>query len=127
MNLRECKGGRVKGSAEAQIASHSLLFAGCSCSLQFAVTSVLQITQVNAVASQMPTPRGNKCLILVEVRKGLYTKVYNYFPSDSEHAQDNLLNFLTSSCLRQTHPCWRATTIWSAMIQDLRLHWQVDF
>ena len=123
MNLRECKGGRVKGSAEAQIASHSLLFAGCSCSLQFAVTSVLQITQVNAVASQMPTPRGNKCLILVEVRKGLYTKVYNYFLSNSEHVRDILLDFLTSSYANRTHPCWRTTVMWFAMNRNLRLHW----
>ena len=110
MNLRGCKGVESKARPRR------------NCSLQYAVANCKsQVTQVNAVTSQVLTLRGNKCLILVEVQKGLYTKVYDYFLSDSKHVRDNLLNFLTSPCLRQTHPCWRATAIWSAMNWDLRL------
>ena len=86
-----------------------------------------QVTQVDAVASQTLTLRGNECLDFVEVQRGLYTEVYNYGPSDSKHIRDNLLDFPTSSCLRRTHPYWRATVIWFATNRDLRSRQRVDF
>ena len=137
---------RVKGSVEtqSQVAVHSSQFAVCSLqfavhSLQFAVCSLQsqlqyagavcksQGMQIDAVTSQTLTLRGNKCLNFVEVWKGLYTKSYDYFPSDSEHVQDNLLDFPTSSCLRRTHPGWRATAIWSTTNRDLRSRRRADF
>ena len=47
---------------------------------------------------------GGECLDVVEVQKGLYTKVCDYVPSDSEHIRDNLLYLPTSSCTNRTHP-----------------------
>ena len=101
MNLRGCKGSRVKGSAEVQIASCSSQFAVAvhSCSSLFAVTSVSQIMQVNVVTSQTLTLRGNECLNFVEVWKGLYTEVYDYFLSNPKHVRDVLLNLPMSSCV----------------------------
>ena len=64
----------------------------------------LQVTQVDAVASQTLTLRGNECLDFVEVQKGLYTKVRDYVPRDPKHIRDILLYFLTSSCVNRTHP-----------------------
>ena len=66
-------------------------------------------------------------LAFVEVQKGLYTKVCDYVPSDSEHIRDNLLYLPTSSCANRTHACWRATTMWSATNRDLRSRRRVDF
>ena len=97
------QGSRVKGSAEAQsqFAVRRIAVAVRCMQLQFASCSLQsQVTQVGAVAIQMLALRGNECLDFVEVRRGLYTEVYNYCPSDSEHIRDNLLDFLTSSCLR---------------------------
>ena len=148
MKIRGCKRvesrARLRHNHRLQFTVHSLQFAVCSlqftvCSLQFAVCSSQsqsqytgavcksQVTQIDAVTSQTLTLRGNKCLNFVEVWKGLYTKSYDYFPSDSKHVRDNLLNFPTSSCLRRTHPGWRATAIWSATNQDLRSRWRVNF
>ena len=101
---------RVKGSAEAQsqVASRKSQFAVCSHSLQsqFAVAVCKsQVMLLDAVASQTLTLEGNECLLSVEVQKGLYTKVCDYVPSDSEHIRDNLLYLPTSSCTNRTHPC----------------------
>ena len=52
-----------------------------------------QVTQVDAVANQMLTLRGNKCLDFVKVRRGLYTEVYNYFPSDSNMSETSYSTF----------------------------------
>ena len=86
-----------------------------------------QVTQVDAVTSQTLTLEGNECLNFVAVQKGLYTEVCDYVPSDPEHIRDVLLYFPTSSCTNRTHPCWRATAIWSVTNQDLRSHQRVDF
>ena len=91
---------RVKGSVEAQ---SQVAVAGRKSQLAVRSTQS-QMTQVDAVANQTLTLEGNECLLFVEVRRGLYTEVYNYGPSDSEHIRDNLLDFPTSSCLRRTHP-----------------------
>ena len=87
------QGSRVKGSAEAQsqIAVHKLQSA--SCSLQVAVRKIAvavrksQVMQVDTVASQTLTLRGNECFNFVEVRKGLYTKsttTFRVIPNESE-------------------------------------------
>ena len=121
---------RVKGSADAQsqVASRSTQVAVRKSQVAVAVRSTQsQVTQVDAVASQMLTLRGNECLDFVEVQKGLYTKVCDYVLSNSEHVRDNLLDFLTSSCLCRTHPYWRATAIWSVTNQDSRSRRRVNF
>ena len=84
---------------KVQVTGHRSQFAVHSHSLQFAVTSGLQDMQVKAVASQMLSLKGNECLILVKVQKGLYTKVYDYSLSDPEHVRDILLNLPTSPCI----------------------------
>ena len=124
------QGSKVKGSAEAQsqveVAVRKSQFASRSSQYAVAVRKS-PVMQVDAVASQTLTLRGNECLDFVEVQKGLYTKVCHCFPSDSEHVRDNLLYFPTISCVNQTHPYWRATAMWSATNQDLRSHRRVDF
>ena len=134
MNLRGRKGAKSKARLRrnrkslSQYASRSSQVAVRKSQVAVTVRSTQsQVTQVDAVASQTLTLRGNECLDFIEVQRGLYTEIYNYFPSDSEHVRDILLDFLTSSCLRQTHPCWRAAAIWSATNWDLRLCRQVDF
>ena len=113
------QGSKVKGSAKFAVLQFAV--AVHNHSLQFAVASrKSQVAQIHAVASQTLTLRGNECLDFVEVRRGLYTEIYNYFPSDSEHVRDILLDFPTSSCVNRTHPCWRATAIWPATNRDLR-------
>ena len=94
---------RVKGSAEAQ---SQVAVAVRKLQVAVAVRSTQsQVMQVDAVASQTLTLRGNECLDFVEVQKGLYTKVHNYVPRNPEHIRDILLYFLTSSCANRTHPC----------------------
>ena len=138
MNLRGRKKGESKArprrnrKSQSQYTSRRLQVAVRSTQSQFAVAVAVhstqsQVMQVDAVASQMLTLRGNECLNFVKVQKGLYTKVRDYVPSDPEHIRDNLLDFPTSSCLRRTHPYWRATVIWFATNWDLRSHRRVDF
>ena len=113
---------------QLQVTSRSTQVAVRKSQVAVAVRSTQsQVTQVDAVASQTLTLEGNECFSFVEVRRGLYTEVYNYSPSDSEHIRDNLLDFPTSSCLRRTHPYWRATVIWFATNRDLRSRRRVDF
>ena len=90
---------RLRRNRKSQVAVHNT-------QSQFAVAvRKSQVTQVDAVASQTLTLEGNECLDFVEVQRGLYTEVYNYGPSDSEHIRDNLLYLPTSSCTNRTHPC----------------------
>ena len=71
---------------QSQVTSRSTQVAVRKSQVAVAVRSMqLQVTQVDAVASQTLTLRGNECLDFVEVRRGLYTEVYNYGPSDSKH------------------------------------------
>ena len=125
MNLRGRKRVELKAWSRCNRKSQSQ-FASRRSQLQVAVRKS-QVTQVGAVASQTLTLRGNECLDFVEVQKGLYTKVCHCFPSDSEHVRDNLLYFLTNSCVNQTHPYWRATIIRFATNRDLRSRRRVDF
>ena len=109
MNLRGRKGVESKArpscSLQSQFTRSQSQFAVRSRSLQYTVAvRKSQFMQVDAVASQMLTLRGNECLNFIEVRRGLYTRVYDYLTSDSEHVRDNLLDFPTSSCLCRTLP-----------------------
>ena len=75
---------RVKGSADAQsqVASRSTQVAVRKSQVAVAVRSTQsQVTQVDAVASQTLTLRGNECLDFVEVQKGL---IYKSLPLLSE-------------------------------------------
>ena len=121
--------GRKRGESKARPRrNRKLQVAVRNTQSQFAVAvRKSQVTLLDAVANQTLTLRGNECLNFIEVWRGLYTEVYNYGPSDSEHIQDNLLDFPTSSCLCQTHPYWRATVIWFATNRDLRSRRRVDF
>ena len=125
MNLRGCKGTKSKARPRR---NRKLQSQFASRRLQVAVRSTQsQVTQVDAVASQTLTLEGNECLDFVKVQKGLYTEVCDYVPSDPEHIRDVLLYFPTCSCANQTHPCWRATAMWSATNRDLRSRRRVDF
>ena len=121
---------RVKGSAEAQsqVASRSLQVAGHKSQVADAVRSTQsQEAQVDAVAKQTLTLEGNECFFSSKYRRVYIQKVCDYVPNDPEHIRDVLLYFPTSSCANRTHPCWRATAMWSATNRDLRSRRRVDF
>ena len=61
--------------------------------------------QVDADAdtNQMLTLRGDECLELDEVQSSLYTKLYNYFPSDPKLVRSVLLYLPTSLCISQAY------------------------